>query len=203
MSKRFKGEELEEKLSKLFNIKYELEKNKYDFLLNEDYIVYVYLTTIDKDFEEIIEEIKNIDLKVKSLDLNTNGNLEPFYVSLLVTNLDLENKTERAVKIRKTLMENYNFIDDDICPLIGLASSFVKNDEVFSKGVCNIYEMLSEKNNFNSNGLSRKFIFKISLCIVLMRYLEYIKGDIIDVDTEEEEDLIYIIEEYIAFSVIL
>ena len=34
-------------------------------------------------------------------------------------------------------------------------------------------------------------------------YLEYIKGDIIDIGTEEEKDLIYIIEEYIVFSIIL
>ncbi len=203
LSKRFKGEELEDKLSKLFNIKYEIEKNKYDFLSNEDYIIYSYLTIINKDFDKIIEDVKDISLKIKNLDLNIKGNLEPFYVSLLITNLDLENKIERAIKIRKTLMGNYDFIDNDIFPLIGLSSSFVKNDDVFSKGVCNIYEMLSEKSNFNSNGLSKKSIFKISLCIVLIRYLEYIKGDIIDIGTEEEKDLIYIIEEYIVFSIIL
>ena len=63
--------------------------------------------------------------------------------------------------------------------------------------------MLREKNNFNNKGMSEKSIFKISLCIVLMRYLEYIKGDIIDLGEEEVDDIVYIIEEYIAFSFIL
>ena len=35
-----------------------------------------------------------------------------------------------------------------------------------------------------------------------MRYIEYIYGDIIDLDTEGERELIYLIEEYIAFAII-
>ncbi len=203
LSKRFNSEELEEKLNRLFEIKEVINEHQYDFFMKEDYIVYVYLTAIDKDINEIVQDIKNIDSKIRNINLKDVKRLDSFYLSLLITNLDIDKKIEKALNIRCNLIDSYSFIEEDVYPLIGLASSFVKDDEVFYKGVCNIYDMLNEKKNFNSKGLSEKSIFKISLCIVLMRYLEYIKGDIIDVDTEEEDDLIYIIEEYIAFSIIL
>ncbi|GAA0069499.1 hypothetical protein UT300003_10220 [Clostridium sardiniense] len=203
LSKRFNGEELEEKLNRLFEIKEVINEEKYDFFMKEDYIVYVYLTAIDKEINEIVQDIKNIDSKIGKINLKEVKSLDSFYLSLLITNSDIEKKIEKVLNIRCNLIDSYNFIEEDVYPLLGLASSFVREDEVFAKGVCGIYDMLKEKKDFNSKGISEKNIFKISLCIVLMRYLEYIKGDIIDVDTEEEDDLIYIIEEYIAFSIIL
>lgn len=203
LSKKFNSDELEEKLNRLFEIKETISNHQYDFFMKEDYIAYVYLTAIDKEINDIVTEIKNIDLKIKDINLKEVSSLDSFYLSLLITNSDIDKKIEKTLNIRCNLIENYSFIEEDVYPLIGLASSFVRDDEVFSREVCNIYNMLKEKKNFNSKGMSQKSIFKISLCIVLMRYLEYIKGDIIDVDTEEEDDLIYVIEEYIAFSIIL
>lgn len=203
LSKKFKGDELEEKLNKLFEIKEVINQNQYDFFMKEDYIVYVYLTDIDKEIYEIANDIKKIDSKIKSINLKEVNSLDCFYLSLLITNSDIDKKIEKTLNIRCNLIDNYKFIEGDVYPLIGLASSFIRDDEVFSREVCNIYNMLREKNNFNNKGMSEKSIFKISLCIVLMRYLEYIKGDIIDLGEEEVDDIVYIIEEYIAFSFIL
>ncbi len=203
LSKKFKGDELEEKLNKLFEIKEVINQNQYDFFMKEDYIVYVYLTDIDKEIYEIADDIKKIDSKIKSINLKEVNSLDCFYLSLLITNSDIDKKIEKTLNIRCNLIDNYKFIEGDVYPLIGLASSFIRDDEVFSREVCNIYNMLREKNNFNNKGMSEKSIFKISLCIVLMRYLEYIKGDIIDLGEEEVDDIVYIIEEYIAFSFIL
>lgn len=203
LSKKFNGDELEEKLNRLFEIKEAINENQYDFFKKEDYIVYVYLTDIDKEINDIVNDIKKIDLKIKDINLKEVSSLDCFYLSLLITNSDINKKIEKTLNIRCNLIENYNFIEDDVYPLIGLASSFIRDDEVFSKEVCNIYNMLREENKFNSKGMSEKSIFKISLCIVLMRYLEYIKGDIIDLGEEEVDDIIYVIEEYIAFSFIL
>lgn len=203
LSKKFKGDELEEKLNKLFEIKEVINQNQYDFFMKEDYIVYVYLTDIDKEIYEIADDIKKIDSKIKSINLKEVNSLDCFYLSLLITNSDIDKKIEKTLNIRCNLIDNYKFIEGDVYPLIGLASSFIRDDEVFSREVCNIYNMLREKNNFNNKGMSEKSIFKTSLCIVLMRYLEYIKGDIIDLGEEEVDDIVYIIEEYIAFSFIL
>ena len=186
LSKKFKGDELEEKLNKLFEIKEVINQNQYDFFMKEDYIVYVYLTDIDKEIYEIADDIKKIDSKIKSINLKEVNSLDCFYLSLLITNSDIDKKIEKTLNIRCNLIDNYKFIEGDVYPLIGLASSFIRDDEVFSREVCNIYNMLREKNNFNNKGMSEKSIFKISLCIVLMRYLEYIKGDIIDLGEEEE-----------------
>ena len=203
LSKKFSTDQLEEKLNRLFEIKEVINQNEYNFFMKEDYIVYVYLTDIDKGINEIASDIKKIDSEIKSINLKEVNSLDCFYLSLLITNSDIDKKIEKTLKIRCNLIDNYDFIEEDVYPLIGLASSFVRDDEVFSKEVCNIYNMLKQENSFNNKGMSEKSIFKTSLCIVLMRYLEYIKGDIIDLGEEEVDDIIYIIEEYIAFSFIL
>ena len=203
LSKKFSTDQLEEKLNRLFEIKEVINQNEYNFFMKEDYIVYVYLTDIDKGINEIASDIKKIDSEIKSINLKEVNSLDCFYLSLLITNSDIDKKIEKTLKIRCNLIDNYDFIEEDVYPLIGLASSFVRDDEVFSKEVCNIYNMLKQENSFNNKGMSEKSIFKTSLCIVLMRYLEYIKGDIIDLGEEEVDDIIYIVEEYIAFSFIL
>lgn len=203
LSKKFSIDQLEEKLNRLFKIKEVINQNEYNFFMKEDYIVYVYLTDIDKEIHEIAKDIKKIDSKIDSINLKEVNSLECFYLSLLITNSDIDKKIEKTLKIRCNLIDSYKFIEEDVYTLIGLASNFVRDDEVFSKEVCNIYNMLKEENSFNNKGMSEKSIFKTSLCIVLMRYLEYVKGDIIDLGEEEVDDIIYIVEEYIAFSFIL
>lgn len=203
LSKKFSIDQLEEKLNRLFKIKEVINQNEYNFFMKEDYIVYVYLTDIDKEIHEIAKDIKKIDSKINSINLKEVNSLECFYLSLLITNSDIDKKIEKTLKIRCNLIDSYKFIEEDVYTLIGLASNFVRDDEVFSKEVCNIYNMLKEENSFNNKGMSEKSIFKTSLCIVLMRYLEYVKGDIIDLGEEEVDDIIYIVEEYIAFSFIL
>ncbi|MDU1055090.1 DUF4003 family protein [Clostridium baratii] len=202
LAKRFSGKELEDKLNELLNIKENIDKYSYDFFKKNDYIMYVYLTIMGREFDEILEIIKNIDLKFKNLNLKEFKEPSAFYISLLNSNLEIDEKIERALNIRCCLVDNVDVLDDDVYPLIGLASNFVKDEEIYSKGVLGIYNMLSDKEHFNSKGLSDKILFKISLCIVLMRYIEYIYGDIIDLDTEGERELIYLIEEYIAFAII-
>lgn len=203
LSKKFSIDQLEEKLNRLFKIKEVINQNEYNFFMKEDYIVYVYLTDIDKEIHEIAKDIKKIDSKINSINLKEVNSLECFYLSLLITNSDIDKKIEKTLKIRCNLIDSYKFIEEDVYTLIGLASNFVRDDEVFSKEACNIYNMLKEENSFNNKGMSEKSIFKTSLCIVLMRYLEYVKGDIIDLGEEEVDDIIYIVEEYIAFSFIL
>ncbi|MGL4570893.1 MAG: DUF4003 family protein [Clostridium sp.] len=202
LAKRFSGKELDKNLNDLLNVKEELDKYSYDFFKKNDYIMQVYITLMDREFNDTIELIKSIDLRFKEVNLKEVKELDAFYLSLLISSEEIDEKIERALNIRCYLVENFNFLDADVYPLIGLASNFVKNEEVYSKEVLNIYNMLSDKKNFNSKGLSDKLLFKISLCIVLMRYIEYIKGDIIDLDTEGEIELIYLIEEYIAFAII-
>lgn len=203
LAKKFDEDELEEVLNKLLTVKEKLIETNYNFFKKNDYLSYAYLGIEYKNFDKLIEGIEYIDSKLSSISLKEVENLNLFYLALLVTNTKLESKIEKALKIRCNLIDKYNCIDDSIYLFLGLASSFVKNADVFSKGVCDIYNMLIEEDNFKTTGLTDNTILKISLSITLMRYLEYIKGDIIDVDTMEEDDLIYLIEEYIVFSIIL
>lgn len=176
--------------------------------LKSDYLVFAYLSILEYKEDFIVSRLNTINnefVKTNIKDLNFCG---LFYFALLISDDDvyklegekLINKIEKALRIKCLLMKDEVEIDSYIYSLIGLSSNFVRDEDVFVREVNNIY------NTLNVDKILRRFKFnyterfKIALNIVLERYVEYIKGDIIDLQFNEN-GFIRIIEEYVMLSI--
>ncbi|MGL5869514.1 MAG: DUF4003 family protein [Clostridium chrysemydis] len=208
LSKRVKEDELKDSLERFKKILSKVSEidNLNDF--KKDYLLISYLSLMQDSFIDIYENVKLIDKCFDLANIKDVSDSELFYYTLLISEEDpsklegelLESKIEKALRIKCLLMRDDVSFDNYIYALIGLASNFIKDEDVFVKGVNSIYNTLSESKRFRKFKVNETQTFKTALNIVLERYVEYIKGDIIDIEFNSES-YIRIIEEYVMLSI--
>ncbi|MGL5151074.1 MAG: DUF4003 family protein [Clostridium sp.] len=198
LSMRYKGEILDKKAEKLINIKNCIKdvcvKNK------NDYLSYVNLATLNKEVDVIVKEfteIKNILLQVR---INYGGYIDSFIASLVVGEGDVEDRVEKALRLRGNLNSYIFKIPNKSYPLIGLATLLVKDEEEFAKEVGQVYNDLKCKKEYSSS-IDSNVTLMISIALILNKYFEEIRADLIDINISEEINMLLSIEEYAVLSI--
>jgi hypothetical protein len=84
-------------------------------------------------------------------------------------------------------------------PLVGLSNIVIKDPKKFSKELSDVFNILNEKKYFKYFiKKENKIIF--ALGVILNKYVEEVRADLIDVEIKDEKYLLSAIEEYIVFS---
>lgn len=192
LSKRFKGEELDRRVLKLFKIK--------DSLNSNDYLSCANLATTNKEIYEIKEEVFTVREKLKSYKFNYNSNDESFILSLLLDNDDLERRTEMAVNIVKEMEKVFSIVPTKTLPLLGLATLLIEDEKVFITELKDVYLALKETKGYKYF-VSKEFRLILSLGVVINKYAEEVKADLIDININDEINILLALEEQTVFSI--
>lgn len=192
LSKRFKGEELDRRVLKLFKIK--------DSLNSNDYLSCANLATTNKEIYEIKEEVFTVRKKLKSYKFNYNSNDESFILSLLLDNDDLERRTEMAVNIVKEMEKVFSIVPTKTLPLLGLATLLIEDEKVFITEIKDVYLALKETKGYKFF-VSKEFRLILSLGVVINKYAEEVKADLIDININDEINILLALEEQTVFSI--
>ncbi|MBE6050661.1 MAG: DUF4003 family protein [Clostridium sp.] len=190
--KRYTGVELQNRVNKLIEIKNSLGK---DSVIN-----YALLSTLDKDIEEIKDEIN----KIKHLINESHGIDKELCLSSLVQFMlddkeitqNINNISKMANKIKEKKMP----ISKEIFPMIGVANFIVKDIDEFVKELQYVYNDMKSRKIFKYF-LNKNIKLMFSMAIILDKYVEEIRADLIDIDDESEINTLLILEECIVFSI--
>lgn len=192
LSKRFKGEELDRRVLKLFKIK--------DSLNSNDYLSCANLATTNKEIYEIKEEVFRVREKLKSYKVNWDSNNDSFILSLLLDNDNLERRTEMAVNITKEMEKVFSIVPTKTLPLLGLATLLIEDEKIFITEIKDVYLALKKTKGYKFF-VSKEFRLILSLGVVINKYAEEVKADLIDININDEINILLALEEQTVFSI--
>lgn len=199
LAQRFKDKDLEKKVGRLINIRQALEEDKNNSFNKGDYISYANLAILNKELVDIKNDFNLVHEKIKEVGLNLNKGTEGFIAVLILDECSTSDKLEKALAIRCNIKSELFELPEKCYPLIGLATLIVKDEEVFSKEIREVYELLRERKGYGYF-MKRELRILISLGVVLNKYVEEIRADLIDVNISEEINMLLALEELTVFS---
>ncbi|MGL4107861.1 DUF4003 family protein [Clostridium paraputrificum] len=191
LSQRFNDTELDKRVDRLIAIKNELGKT--------DYLSYANLAATNKDIKVINNEITIVKEKLKEAGLNVGIEAEGFATALIIENRDITEKIEKALNISCNIKTELFALPSKAFPLLGLATLLVEDSEAFSKELKEVYTILKGKKGYKYF-MDNELRLIISLGVLLNKYTEEIKADLIDVNLTDEINVLLALEEYTVFS---
>lgn len=198
LAMRYNGEELREKADKLIEIKSLVEELNLSY--ESDYMSYANLATTNKSIETIKDEIENIYKVIEETAVDCGQYKEGFALSIALGEGNITSRIERALNIRCNLQSYSMKPPYKAYPLIGLSSLIVKDEELFCKEVLEVYTSLKEEKHYKKS-LDDNLMLVISLGVVLNKYFEEIRADLMDINISEEINIVYAVEDYTALSI--
>ena len=191
MAKRYSGQELSDRIDKLIEIK--------NSFLGDDYVGYANLAVSNKSLDTIIEEFKLIKERIDEARISDLCDSSALALSLVMQHNDINEKVEKALSILCNIKSEMFSIPFKAYPLVGLSNIVVKDPENFSKELSDVFNILNEKKYFKYFiKKENKIVF--ALGVILNKYVEEVRADLIDVEIKDEKYLLLAIEEYIVFS---
>lgn len=191
LAKRFDGKELDRRLERLISINNAIGQG--------DYLSYVDVTTINKDIDEIKNELKQVEEMLISAGKENSEGLKSFATVLLIDEESAMVKVEKALNIMCNIKSELFEIPDKAYPLLGLATVLVEDTETFSMELKEVYEYLKCKDGYKYF-MNKDLRFIISLGVLLNKYAEEMKADLIDVNVSDEINVLLALEEYTVLS---
>jgi hypothetical protein len=192
LANRFFGRELDDKLQKTIEIKEKLKGN--------DYIGYALLSTTNKSIDVIKDEFTLVSDNIRQAGNCNEDMIKSLAFSLVLEDKEIEEKVEKAFEIMCNIKSEMSFLPGELYLLLGLAAILIDDPETFSKEIKDVYNLVNKKRNFKYF-LNKELKLFLSLGIVLDRYIEEVKGDLIDINISDEMNILLALEECIVFSV--
>ena len=147
----------------------------------------------------INNEISIVKEKLEEAGLDVGIEAEGFATALIIENRDITEKVEKALNISCNIKTELFRLPPKAFPLLGLATLLVEDPEVFSKELKEIYTILKGKKGYRYF-MDNELRLIISLGVLLNKYTEEIKADLIDINLTDEINVLLALEEYTVFS---
>lgn len=192
LSKRFKEEELNYRVNKLIEIKELLGSNEYISCAN--------LAAGNKDIKTIEKEFNEVKQIMASLGYSYDCEKENFVLTLISNEGNLKERTKKAINILKEIEEEYLINSLNFLSLIAIASLFTSCEKSFISEFNDVYNMLKETKGYKFF-ISKEVRIIISLCVVINKYAEEMKADLIDININDEISILLVLEEQTAISI--
>jgi len=192
LSKRFKEEELNYRVNKLIEIKELLGSNEYISCAN--------LAAGNKDIKTIEKEFNEVKQIMASLGYSYDCEKENFVLTLISNEGNLKERTKKAINILKEIEKEYLINSLNFLSLIAIASLFTSCEKSFISEFNDVYNMLKETKGYKFF-ISKEVRIIISLCVVINKYAEEMKADLIDININDEISILLVLEEQTAISI--
>lgn len=191
MAKRYSGQELSDRIEKLVEIK--------NVFSGDDYVAYANLSATSKSIDVALQEFKSIKEKIdeaKIYDIHDSSSLA---LSLVMQHNDINEDVEKILNVLCNIKSEIFTVPFKAYPLVGFSNVVIKDPEGFSKELSAVFNALNEKKYFKYFiNKEKKIVF--ALGVILNKYVEEVRADLIDVEIKDEKYFLLAIEQYIVFS---
>lgn len=191
LSKRFFGKELDNRINRIIDINSSLKDN--------DYISYANLSCTNRSVDRIRKELTEIENILKVTGRESSVDIKSFSTLLMIDEDNVETKVEKALNIMCNIKSELFEIPDKAYPLLGLATMLVEDPESFCVELKDIYNSLKNTKKYRYF-MNRDLRIMISLGLLLNKYVEELKADLIDINVSDEINVFLALEECTVFS---
>ena len=191
LAKRFFGKELDNRINRIIDINSSLKDN--------DYISYANLSCTNRSVDRIRKELTEIENILKVTGRESSVDIKSFSTLLMIDEDNVETKVEKALNIMCNIKSELFEIPDKAYPLLGLATMLVEDPESFCVELKDIYNSLKNTKKYRYF-MNRDLRIMISLGLLLNKYVEELKADLIDINVCDEINVFLALEECTVFS---
>ena len=191
LAKRFFGKELDNRINRIIDINSSLKDN--------DYISYTNLSCTNRSVDRIRKELTEIENILKVTGRESSVDIKSFSTLLMIDEDNVETKVEKALNIMCNIKSELFEIPDKAYPLLGLATMLVEDPESFCVELKDIYNSLKNTKKYRYF-MNRDLRIMISLGLLLNKYVEELKADLIDINVSDEINVFLALEECTVFS---
>ena len=191
LAKRFFGKELDNRINRIIDINSSLKDN--------DYISYANLSCTNRSVDRIRKELTEIENILKVTGRESSVDIKSFSTLLMIDEDNVETKVEKALNIMCNIKSELFEIPDKAYPLLGLATMLVEDPESFCAELKDIYNSLKNTKKYRYF-MNRDLRIMISLGLLLNKYVEELKADLIDINVSDEINVFLALEECTVFS---
>lgn len=191
LAKRFFGKELDNRINRIIDINSSLKDN--------DYISYANLSCTNRSVDRIRKELTEIENILKVTGRESSVDIKSFSTLLMIDEDNVETKVEKALNIMCNIKSELFEIPDKAYPLLGLATMLVEDPESFCVELKDIYNSLKNTKKYRYF-MNRDLRIMISLGLLLNKYVEELKADLIDINVSDEINVFLALEECTVFS---
>ena len=191
LAKRFFGKELDNRINRIIDINSSLKDN--------DYISYANLSCTNRSIDRIRKELTEIENILKVTGRESSVDIKSFSTLLMIDEDNVETKVEKALNIMCNIKSELFEIPDKAYPLLGLATMLVEDPESFCVELKDIYNSLKNTKKYRYF-MNRDLRIMISLGLLLNKYVEELKADLIDINVSDEINVFLALEECTVFS---
>lgn len=191
LAKRFFGKELDNRINRIIDINSSLKDN--------DYISYANLSCTNRSVDRIRKELTEIENILKVTGRESSVDIKSFSTLLMIDEDNVETKVEKALNIMCNIKSELFEIPDKAYPLLGLATMLVEDPESFCVELKDIYNSLKNTKKYRYF-MNRDLRIMISLGLLLNKYVEELKADLIDINVSDEINVFLELEECTVFS---
>ena len=190
--KRYTGLELQNRVNKLIDIKNNYKKDKS--------IDYTLLATLDKDIQKVKSEVDKIKYFINRIDRKDKELFNTLIVQLMLDDREVSENIDRISRIVDEIEKRIIPVSNNLFPMIGVTNLIVEDIDGFIKELEYVYNEMKNRKIFKYF-LSKDIKLMFSMAIILDKYLEEIRADLIDLNEEAEINTLLILEECIVFSI--
>lgn len=190
--KRYTGLELQNRVNKLIDIKNNYKKDKS--------IDYTLLATLDKDIQKIKSEVDKIKYFINRIDRKDKELFNTLIVQLILDDREVSENIDRISRIVDEIEKRIIPVSNNLFPMIGVTNLIIEDIDGFIKELEYVYNEMKNRKIFKYF-LSKDIKLMFSMAIILDKYLEEIRADLIDLNEEAEINTLLILEECIVFSI--
>lgn len=190
--KRYTGLELQNRVNKLIDIKNNYKKDKS--------IDYTLLATLDKDIQKIKSEVDKIKYFINRIDRKDKELFNTLIVQLMLDDREVSENIDRISRIVDEIEKRIIPVSNNLFPMIGVTNLIVEDIDGFIKELEYVYNEMKNRKIFKYF-LSKDIKLMFSMAIILDKYLEEIRADLIDLNEEAEINTLLVLEECIVFSI--
>ncbi|MDU2105608.1 MULTISPECIES: DUF4003 family protein [Clostridium] len=191
LAKRFFGKKLDNRINRIIDINSSLKDN--------DYISYANLSCTNRSVDRIRKELTEIENILKVTGRESSVDIKSFSTLLMIDEDNVETKVEKALNIMCNIKSELFEIPDKAYPLLGLATMLVEDPESFCVELKDIYNSLKNTKKYRYF-MNRDLRIMISLGLLLNKYVEELKADLIDINVSDEINVFLALEECTVFS---
>ncbi|WWU66311.1 DUF4003 family protein [Clostridium baratii] len=152
--------------------------NRNVILTNKSYIwMATIIATTSQNIKESVRECRECYRTLKTLGFNLSSDVRGVAYTLSLINYETDAKCYKVAKLYNSLDKNGVLVNGKFLPILGIIAFITNNYDNFSKDSAIVCREIRKNKGFSGFSLSTRYINAISVALVALEYINFIKPE--------------------------